>query len=145
MRHSSVIAYVVAALAASSCGGSGGYSGTPSGGSANPPPPSAAPPAATAISILGQSGAQSFSPNPASVRQGEMFLWRNTDGVVHHIVLNDGSLDSGDIAPGASSPALRLATDGANYHCTIHPSMVGSINRSSGDPPPCTGEYCPGS
>jgi len=44
----------------------------------------------------------------------------------------------------ASSPALRLATDGANYHCTIHPTMVGSINASSGEPPPCT-DYCPGS
>jgi hypothetical protein len=72
-----------------------------------------------------------------------MFQWRNTDGVVHHIVLNDGSLDSGNIAPGASSAPLRLGVDGANYHCTIHPTMVGSINAASGEPPPCTGEYCP--
>ena len=144
MRLPRLLMTVVLAIAAPSCGG-GGYGGTPSGGSANPPPPTAAPPpAASTISILGEMGAQSFSPNPASVRQGEMLLWRNTDSVVHHIVLNDGSLDSGDIAPGASSAALRLATDGANYHCTIHPTMVGSINASSGEPPPCTG-YCPGS
>jgi plastocyanin len=126
------------ALGAWHCGGSGG--GSPTGGSGNPAPPASA----STINIVGERGAQSFSPNPASVRQGEQFVWRNTDSVVHHIVLNDGSLDSGDIAPGAFSAALRLMTNGANYHCTIHPTMVGSINASSGEPPPCTGQYCPG-
>ena len=135
MRWSLFVGSVGVALATWHCGGS---SGSPTGGSGNPAPPAGA----STISILGQRGAQSFSPNPASISQGNMLAWRNTDNVVHHIVLNDGSLDAGDIAPGAFSPALRLATDGANYHCTIHPTMVGSINRSSGDPPPCTGPYC---
>lgn len=140
MRSLRRVACVLVALAASSCGGGSGSPSYGGGGSAAPPPP---PAAASAIDILGDRGAQSFSPNPASVRQGDQFLWRNTDGVAHHIVLNDGSLDSGSIAPGAASPALRLGTDGANYHCTIHPGMVGSINASSGAPPPCTGQYCP--
>ena len=135
MRSSLFAASIVAALAATDCGGSGGG---PTGGSGNPAPPANA----STISIVGERGAQSFSPNPASISQGSMLAWRNTDNVVHHIVLNDGSLDAGDIAPGAFSPALRLATDGANYHCTIHPTMVGSINRSTGEPPPCTGLYC---
>ena len=90
----------------------------------------------------GQRGAQSFSPNPASVNQGDMVIWHNSDNATHHIVLNDGSLDTGDIAPGASSAALRLAANGANYHCTIHPTMVGSINAATGAPPPCQGAYC---
>jgi plastocyanin len=133
---------MLAALAAAS--GCGGGSGSPSyGGGGNPAPPPPPPGAVSAIDILGNRGAQSFSPNPAAVRQGELFVWRNTDGLAHHIVLNDGSLDSGVIAPGGSSAALRLGTDGANYHCTIHTGMVGSINASSGQPPPCTGQYCP--
>ena len=138
MRSSLLAASIAVAAASWHCGG--GSSGGPTGGSGTPAPPAGA----ASISILGERGAQSFSPNPASVRQGEMLAWRNTDSVVHHIVLNDGSLDSGDIAPGAVSSALRLNSDGANYHCTIHPAMVGSINRSSGEPPPCTGVYCPG-
>ena len=133
MRSSFLAAPVVAALAAAACSGA---SGGPTGGSGNPPAN------ATTINIMGDRGAQSFSPNPSSVSQGNMLVWRNTDSVVHHIVMNDGSLDSGDIAPGAFSPALRLSTDGANYHCTIHPTMVGSINKASGEPPPCTGIYC---
>lgn len=126
--RSSVVVASLAALAAAGCGGSS--------------PSAPAPAAAATIDILGDRGPQSFSPNPASIAQGDTFVWRNTDGVVHHIVFNDGSLDSGNIAPGASSAPLRLGADGANYHCTIHPTMVGSIRRSSGEPPPCTGPYC---
>jgi len=119
-----------------SCGGSGG-SPTPA------TPPTTVPVSTVAtIEIVGERGAQSFSPNPATVRQSTTFTWRNTDNRVHRIVLNDGSLDSGDIAPGASSPALRLDTDGANYHCAIHPGMIGSIGRATGGPPPCDGPYC---
>jgi plastocyanin len=131
MKSSLLIRSTLLGLVLWSCGGSNG----------NP----AAPPPATAsrsIDILGDRGAQSFTPNPAGVEQGDMVVWRNTDGVTHHIVLNDGSLDTGNIAPGATSAAIRLGVNGANYHCTIHPGMVGSINRSTGTPPPCDGPYC---
>jgi plastocyanin len=96
----------------------------------------------TTITIIGDRGPESFSPNPASAAEGMLLVWRNTDGLVHRIVLNDGSLDTGNVAPGASSAPMRLEADGANYHCTIHPTMVGSITSSSGTPPPCQGVYC---
>jgi plastocyanin len=128
---------IVLGLATWSCGGSGGSTGTPTTTPTTVPANTA-----TTIDIVGERGAQSFSPNPAAVRQGTTFIWRNTDNRVHHIVMNDGSLDSGDIAPGGSSPTLRLDSDGANYHCTIHPGMVGSVNRAAGAPPPCEGPYC---
>lgn len=95
------------------------------------------------ISVLGEHGAQSFSPNPAGVAQGQNVVWRNNDSEIHHIVFNDGSLDTGDIAPGASSAVRRVNVNGANYHCSIHPTMVGSINQATGEPPPCSGQYCP--
>lgn len=71
-----------------------------------------------------------------------MVSWHNSDNTTHHIVFNDGSLDTGDIVSGASSAAVRLPTNGANYHCTIHPDMVGSINATTGAPPVCSGPYC---
>jgi plastocyanin len=137
MRLSTVVGVcgLAITLTASACGGGGGSN---NGNPNNPTPPSGA----VSISIVGERGAQSFTPNPATVRQGDMLVWRNTDGVVHRIMLNDGSLDTGNISPGASSAELRLPTDGARYHCTIHPSMVGSINASGGEPPACTGPYC---
>jgi hypothetical protein len=41
--------------------------------------------------------------------------------------------------PGTSSAALRLASNGATYHCSIHPSMVGSINTATLTSNPPTG------
>lgn len=78
---------------------------------------------------MGQRNDQSFSPNPAPLQQGTFVVWQNADNIVHRIVMNDGSFDSGNIAPGATSAAMRLASSGGSYHCTIHPTtMFGSIN-----------------
>lgn len=122
------------------CGGSSSYS-TPA--TPTPTPGGGGGPAAgSTISIVGNRGAQSFNPNPASAGQGSTLAWTNNDSVTHHIVMNDGSLDTGDIPPGGSSAALTMATDGGNYHCTIHPGMVGSIKSASGTPPTCSGQYC---
>ena len=63
-----------------------------------------------------------------------MLVWSNLDSTTHHIVLNDGSLDTGNIAPGTSSPAMKLSVSSAQYRCTIHPSMVGSINTATNAP-----------
>jgi len=50
---------------------------------------------AATISILGQLGTQSFSPNPAT--GGQSVVWRNNDGVTHRILANDGVFDTGAI------------------------------------------------
>jgi mono/diheme cytochrome c family protein len=48
----------------------------------------------------------------------------------------------GHIAPGASSQPLALGAVSKPYHCSFHPSMVGSLNAAeTPEPPPCTG-YC---
>jgi plastocyanin len=118
------------------CSGCGGSSGSPSA-------PSTSTGGASTITIVGERGAQSFSPNPGSPGQNQRVVWRNNDNVTHRIVLNDGSRDTGDIAPGATTAAMQLPSDGANYHCSIHPGMVGSVRAGGGaPPPPCTGPYC---
>jgi plastocyanin len=82
------------------------------------------------ISIVGMNGAQSFSPNPASVPVGQSVRWVNNDSVhTHRIVQDSGAFDTGNLAPGATSSAVTINTAAAMpYHCSIHPSMVGSIN-----------------
>lgn len=134
----SAVFAVAAATAAWSCG-SGSIAAGPTSPSFTAPIVSSAP---ATINVIGQNGARSFSPNPSTASQGDMVSWHNSDNTTHHIVFNDGSLDTGDIVPGASSTALKLPTNGANYHCTIHPTMVGSINATIGTPPICTGPYC---
>jgi plastocyanin len=133
MKYLGLVAAAIA-LITGSCS-----SNSNSGGVNNPSPL----PAGTAdINILGNLGKQSFSPNPASVAQGNMVAWTNTDSLTHRIAANDGSFDTGNIEPGTHSAALALTENGVNYHCTIHPTMVGSINASNGMPPPCNGPYC---
>ncbi len=123
------------ALVASSCGGSGSSYTAPT----STPTPT---PTAGVISIVGQLGSRSFNPNPSALPSDRMITWTNSDGVTHRIVANDGSWDTGNLGPGASSTALQLPAGGAHYHCSIHPSMIGAVNDSGGTTPPCTGIYC---
>ncbi len=117
-------------IALSACGG----------GSSTPT--STATPSPITISIVRRDGARSFSPNPAQAG-GQMVVFRNDDTIVHRVRLNDLSIDTGDIAPRASSRAILMPSEGTNYHCGIHPDMIGSVNASGGaPPPPCRGVYC---
>jgi plastocyanin len=89
------------------------------------------------VNITGSSGSGSFSPNPAAASVGQTVAFKNNDSTMHHITANDGSLDSGDIAPGATSKALTVGNSSTlNFHCTIHPTMVFSVNGSAPPPAP---------
>jgi plastocyanin len=129
-----VVAFSV--LGASSCGGSG-YGGTTP--TSTTPTPTAN---SVTINIDGVNGKRSFSPNPASVAAGQQVIFKNNDKVTHRVVIDDLSVDTGDIAPGGSSQPLALGAVSKPYHCSLHPSMVGSLNTAeTPEPPPCTG-YC---
>jgi plastocyanin len=93
------------------------------------------------ITVTGQNGAQSFSPNPADAA-GMLVVFHNADSIVHRVVLNDGTIDTGDIAPNGNSRAVTMPAGGTNYHCSIHPTMIGAVDSQSGPPPTCTGIYC---
>ena len=108
-------------LCLSGCGGSSGNPTTPSG---NPSPPSDA----VVINIVAINGAQSFSPNPSSVPSGQMVVWHNVDSVTHRVVLDDRSVDTGNLGPGSFSSPMSLGAVGG-YHCSIHPEMVGTLTR----------------
>lgn len=125
---------VLALVNGLACGGGSGAPAGPTG-----PSPAAGP---ATIVITSNNGARSFSPNPAALG-GQMVVFRNNDTVLHRVRLNDGSLDTGDIAPGATSMPLLMPTAGTNYHCMLHTSMIGAVAPSGGAPPPaCVGEYC---
>jgi plastocyanin len=107
------------------------------------PDPNAPTPMQVIISIVGSFGGNAFMPNPIQANVGDMLVWTNNDSRLHHIVLDDGS-DLGDVAPGQSSAPMVLTTPSANFHCTIHPSMVGSINGNMTPPvyaPPPPDDY----
>ncbi len=133
---------LIAALGAWACGGSAGYGTTPTA----PTTSTNTPPTTTnqvVVSIVGSSGSAAYNPNPATASSGDTVVWQNKDSRPHHIVLDDGSADLGTLQPGTTSTGLKVNNAATmNYHCTIHPSMTGSINGTATAPPPCTGYYC---
>lgn len=111
-------------ISLSGCGGYGSNSGNPTAPSGNP----TAPPDAIIINVVSENGAQSFSPNPSSVPGGRTVVWHNIDSITHRVVLNDRSIDTGNLDPGTFSSPMTLPAVGG-YHCSIHPDMVGTVTR----------------
>jgi len=107
------------------CSGSGYSNGNNSGTLTAPSS------GAVLVNIVGINGALSFSPNPATLPSGQMIVWHNIDSVTHHVVLNDGSLDTGNLDPGTYSSPIALSAAGRQYHCSIHPVMIGSLNQNT--------------
>jgi len=99
-----------------------------------PPVPAPAPPIIT-IGIVGSVGSLAFAPNPSQAAVGDLIVWTNNDAFPHRIVLGDGTV-VGDVAAGASTAPVALTSAAMTYHCSIHPSMVGSITSAAADPAP---------
>jgi plastocyanin len=119
-----------AALLSWSCGGG---SSSPTAPTSTAPAPASA--ATVTVAIVASAGNGAFAPNPVRANTGDTVVFRNNDSVVHRLVMDDGSGDLGDIAPGATSRGLIVRNaNAANFHCTLHASMVGSINGALPQP-----------
>lgn len=69
-----------------------------------------------------------FSPNNATVRAGNLVYWRNNDQVTHRVVLDDRRYDSSDIAPGSIGCGLIVNDAGTHtYHDMNNPSLTGTL------------------
>jgi plastocyanin len=139
----SLVAALIAA-AAWGCGGGGG-GGSTSTPTAPSAPSTPAPPATTTVTVnvVGSIGNAAYQPNPVRAATGDTVMFRNNDSATHRIVMDDGSADLGDVAPGATSRGFTVRNATAlQFHCSLHPSMVGSINGATApEPPPCRDPY----
>ncbi|HVO12668.1 MAG TPA: hypothetical protein VMX54_18125 [Vicinamibacteria bacterium] len=73
-------------------------------------------------------GSSSFSPNPAQVKVGQAVLWRNADSIAHTATEDGNAFDTGPIDPGGLSAPITLSSAGqVFYHCTLHPTMRGTL------------------
>ena len=68
-----------------------------------------------------------YAPNPISVGVGGSVTWTNNDTITHTATGNDGSWNSGNIAPGATFTKSFPTAGSYAYHCTLHPGMVGTV------------------
>jgi plastocyanin len=83
------------------------------------------------VDVVEINGPYSFYPSPAIGRADQTVVWRNSDTVTHHVVFDNGSIDTGTLAPGTLSQPMTIGLGDFSYHCSIHPTMVGSITVTS--------------
>lgn len=75
-----------------------------------------------------------FNPSTLNVQVGTKVMWINKDSATHHVVSDTGVFDSGDLATGQSYNYTFNQTGSFPYHCSIHPSMTGTIVVSTSAP-----------
>jgi len=96
-------------------------------------------PKITTVDILQGSGAnaslpQTYSPDPVTVVIGvnNTVMWVNNDTAPHTVTANDGSFDSGNMAPTGTFTFTFTTTGTYHYHCIYHPWMVATIIVKAG-------------
>jgi len=71
-----------------------------------------------------------FDPSSLTVKSGTVVKWINQDGASHAIVSDTGStvaFSSDPLSSGASYSFTFTHPGTYSYHCSIHPSMKGTI------------------
>jgi hypothetical protein len=69
-----------------------------------------------------------FVPSTIHARPGQTVTIYNSDQLLHRIVADNASFDTGVMAPGSSFSVTAGATGSAiSYHCTIHPRVKGQV------------------
>jgi len=68
-----------------------------------------------------------FTPGTITVTAGTMVTWSNNDNMTHTVTADDDSFDSGNIGVGSSFTKTFSVVGTYTYHCSIHPSMTGTV------------------
>jgi plastocyanin len=79
--------------------------------------------AASAATIQGFS----FQPAVLKAKSGAKVTWTNRDAVAHTVTADNGSFASGNLQTGRSFSFTFTRAGTYAYHCSIHPSMHGSV------------------
>ena len=68
-----------------------------------------------------------FSPTALTVKVGDKVTWTNQDSAGHSATADDGSFDTGVLAQGRSGSVTFSKPGTYTYHCSVHPTMKGTI------------------
>jgi plastocyanin len=82
------------------------------------------------VSIVGNSGSNSYNPNPIEIKVGDTVTWINNDSSPHTVTSsssNDSSFDSGVLRRGEAFSFTFDKEGEYPYFCTLHTSMVGTV------------------
>lgn len=70
-----------------------------------------------------------YSPTPLTVQQGDVVTFKNLDTLTHTVTAFNLQFDSKNIWSGGQWTLItaNLAPGTYDYHCTLHPSMRGTL------------------
>jgi plastocyanin len=68
-----------------------------------------------------------FGPDTIQVAAGTTVTWTNNDTAAHTVTADDGSFDSGNLAPGDTFTYTFTTAGTVAYHCNYHPNMTASV------------------
>jgi plastocyanin len=71
--------------------------------------------------------AKLFHPGIADALVGEPVTWANDDGTAHDVATFAAGFDSGRMETGARFSQTFAEQGTYQYHCTLHPFMLGSV------------------
>jgi plastocyanin len=80
---------------------------------------------ATSQSVVIQDFA--FAPKTATINAGESVTWLNIDAFNHTATSDNGAFDTGAIPAGGNKTVSFSLAGSYAYHCSIHPTMKGTI------------------
>jgi plastocyanin len=87
------------------------------------------------VSIVGNSGRNSYNPNPIEIKVGDTVTWINNDSSPHTVTSssNDGSITfDSDVLRRGEMFSFTFDKEGQYpYLCTLHPSMVVRVVAST--------------
>jgi len=97
-----------------------------SSSTSNNPPPSSD---VAIVSGAAGKGASAYDPSPFTISLATQTTvkWGNGDGTTHTVTADGGAFTSGNIGSGSSYTHTFAAAGTYAYHCSIHPTMTGTI------------------
>jgi plastocyanin len=69
-----------------------------------------------------------YGPSQLDVLPGTTVVWSNESSRTHTVTAYDGTFDSGHLEPGAHFRVTFARPGAYQYHCSIHPSILGEID-----------------
>ena len=125
-------ATVAMAAALAACSGGGASTTAPGGGGGGATQAAAACSDSTAATTVDATVADFKWSQPINAKVGDVITWTNTDTAAHKVATDDGACTMGaNIAGGGGKQSLVFNKAGTYaFHCTIHPSMKGTITIS---------------
>jgi len=68
-----------------------------------------------------------FNPSTITITANTTITWTNKDGIAHTVTSNTGLFDSESISSNGTYSHLFATAGSFPYHCTIHPTMTGTV------------------